>query len=39
MPKSQLEDPYRDELKLPILDSYLTRYVYYSFYRWGVRLG
>ena len=34
----ELEE-YRDNKKLKYMDSFLTRYVYYSFQRWCVRLG
>lgn len=36
---SESEQLHRHSLKLPYFDSFLTRYVYYSFTRWLNRVG
>ena len=32
------DDPYSDSLKLKYFDSFLTRYIYHSMYRWSIRM-
>lgn len=39
LPKEVLEYNAHNEKKLPYMDSFLTRYVYYSFTRWWTRMG
>lgn len=39
LPKEVLEYNTHHEKKLKYLDSFLTRYVYYSFTRWWTRVG
>lgn len=39
LPQEVLEYNAHNEKKLPYMDSFITRYVYYSFTRWWTRMG
>lgn len=38
LPKEVLEPNYQNSKKLRYFDSFLTRYIYYSFQRWAIRM-